>query len=159
MATVKQKEVNTPRKITTKTMLNGEKVDIEKLIAAEGKRLFVGDVFGIANRFKPGASDLGPYVKFLGSFRATGADGEVYESNVLILPKFLEEQLHAVMPNEGEAGGVEFAFRLTVKYDKDVATKYVYEAKSLLPPKEADQLAALAERVGAATKALPAPKG
>ena len=159
MATAKQKEVNTPRKITTKTMLNGEKVDIEKLIAAEGKRLFVGDVYGIANRFKPGASDLGPYVKFLGSFRATGADGEVYESNVLILPKFLEEQLHAVMSSEGEAGGVEFAFRLTVKYDKDAATKYVYEAKSLLPAKEADALAQLAERVGAAVKALPAPKG
>ena len=155
MAT-KEKEIQYPRKITMKTIL-GEKLDFEKLMKVDGKRLQLADIYGVATKAKPGESDLGPYVRFLGQFRATNLEtGEVFESAVCILPRFIEEQLMGAMGLDG-AQNVEFALRVSAKYDKDAATKYVYEAKNLLPTRESDALQSLTERVGDAVKALPKP--
>lgn len=148
-------EVSTPRKLTLKTI--GAQPDFEKLLKADGKRMKLAHIYGVATKAKPGTSDLGAYVKFLGQFRAVNlATKEVFESSAAILPKFLEEQLFGMLPEGG--GNVEFAIELSAKYDKDAATKYVYEAKSLLPAKENAQLADLTARVNEAVKALPKPK-
>lgn len=150
------KEVERVRKIT----LGVIKVqpDIEVLLAAEGKRMECADIYGIAKKAKPGQSDFGPYVAFLGSFRAVRlSDGQVFESSKIILPQFLEEDLFACF-GEGLEGDVEFAFRITAKYDKESATKYVYDAKPLIKPAENTQLENLLARVNVAAKALPAPK-
>ena len=152
-----QPEIEYPRKLTIKTIM-GNNPDVEELLKKEGKRDNLCIIFGVATRAKPGQSDLGPYVKFLGQFRAQNLkDRRQFESSVCILPRFLEEQLFGAMGAEG-ALNVEFAFQISVKYDKEAATKYVYEARNLVPAKESDALAALTARVGEASKALSAPK-
>lgn len=149
------KEVNTPRKITLKTI--GVTPDFEELMKAEGKKMKLAHIFGVATKAKPGQSDLGPYVKFLGQFRAVNlATKDEYESSAIILPRFLEEQLFGMLPEGG--GNVEFAFELSARFDKDAATKYVYDARNLLPVKENAQLMDLAGRVKDAVKSLPKPK-
>ena len=150
-----EKEVNTPRKLTLKTI--GAQPDFEKLMAAPGKRMKLAHIFGVATKGKPGQSEHGAYVKVLGQFRATNLlTKESYESSTAILPKFLEETLYGMLPEGG--GNVEFAIELSAKYDAEAVTKYVYEAKNLLPPAENAQLVALESRVKEAVKALPKPK-
>jgi hypothetical protein len=148
-------EIQTPRKITLKGI--GAQADIEKLMSADGRRMKLAHVYGVATRAKPGQTDTGPYVKFLGQFRAVNlATKEVFESSAIILPRFIEEGLFAALPDGG--GNVEFAVEISAKFDKDAATKYVYESKSLLPTQENAQLAQLETRVKEAAKALVAPK-
>lgn len=152
MAANKDVEVQNPRKLTLKVIMGGNP-DVEKLLAVPGKRIALCNIYGVATRAKPGQSDLGPYVAFLGQFRGTNLDtGEIFESSKMILPKFVEEQLFAALPEGG--GNVEFAMQFSAKYDKDAASKYIYEAKSLLPTQENAQLAALESKVKEAAKLL-----
>jgi hypothetical protein len=149
------KEVERLRKITLGTI--GVQPDIEALMAAPQKRLDLADIYGVATKAKPSNSDYGPFVAFLGSFRAVRlADKQVFESSKIILPKFIEEELYGAF-GDGMTGNVEFAFRISAKFDKDAGTKYVYDMKSLVPVKENAQLAGLLEKVKEAAKALPAP--
>ena len=123
-----------------------------------GRDLPLMDVFGIARRFKPGVSTLGEYVKFIGQFKAVNlASREEFTAPVVILPKFLEEQLYAVMGAQAEASDVRFGYRISAKHDKKAATKYVYKAASLMKPEENDALAMLEGEIKEATRALPAP--
>ncbi|MCS6947601.1 MAG: hypothetical protein NZM12_08300 [Steroidobacteraceae bacterium] len=122
-----------------------------------GSVLPLMDVYGIARKFKPGESDKGPYVKFYGDFKAVNLRSkEVFQSSVLIAPQIVEQPLFAVMSEEG-VNNVQFAFRISAKYDKSAATKYVYRAESLLPPADNDPLVLL-EKSLAGKLALPAPK-
>lgn len=144
------------RKITLGTI--SAKPDIEELLKKDGKRMDCADIFGVATKAKPGSSDFGPFVAFLGSFRAVNLQTkEIFESSKIILPKFIEEELYGAMGEDG-TGNIEFAFRISAKYDKDAATKYVYDMKSLVPVKENAQLAGLLDRVKDVAKALSAPK-
>lgn len=140
------------RKISVKEVFGA--IDIEQLIAAENKEQHVMDVYGVANGIKPGCNDLGPYVKFLGRFKAiSGKTGEVFESAVLLLPKFLEEQLAAVVIVGDTTNQVDFAFRVRVRYDKDVVTKYIYIADSLVETKESAAMLSLEDRIRAYAQA------
>lgn len=150
------KEVERLRKITLGTIK--VQPDIEELMKAPGRKLDLADIYGVATKAKPGTSDYGPYVSFLGSFRAVRlADKAVFESSKIILPQFIEEELFGAF-GEGMTGNVEFAFRVSAKYDKEAATKYVYDMKSLVPVAENAQLAGLLGKVKEAQKALAAPK-
>lgn len=153
MATKEREQL---RKITVRKVM-GEKPDIEALLKAPGKRMDLMDVYGVVTKAKPGSSDYGEYVRFLGTFVAINLQTkEEFESSVCILPRFLEEGLYGALGTEG-AQNVEFALRLSIKYDKEAATNYVYEHKNLVPTKETDAMQALADKVKAAAKALPAP--
>jgi hypothetical protein len=156
MAAAASTEPERLRKITLGTI--SAQPDIEKLLKMDGKRMDCADIFGVATKAKPGSSDFGPFVAFLGSFRAVNLQTkEIFESSKIIFPQFIEEELFGAF-GEGGVGNVEFAFRISAKYDKDAATKYVYEMKSLLPVKENAQLSGLLDRVKEAAKALPAPR-
>lgn len=151
------KEAETLRKITVGTI--EAQPDIEELLKKEGKRMDLADFIGIATKAKPGSSDFGPFVAFLGQFQAKNlSTGNLYTSRKIILPKFIEEELFGAFDADGN-GNVEFAFRLSAKYDKEAATKYVYEMKSIIKPKENAQFTELLTRAAAEMKSLPAPKG
>lgn len=146
-------EVAQLRKITLGTI--GAQPDFEELMKAEGKKMKLAHIFGVVTRAKPGSSDFGPFVAFLGTFRAVNLTSkEQFESAKCILPQFLEEQLFGALPADGAGANVEFALEISAKYDKDAATKYVYEAKSLLPTVENAQMVALENRVKEAAKLL-----
>lgn len=150
------KEVERLRKITLGTLK--VQPDIEELMKAPGKHLDLVDIYGVARKASPGTSDYGAFVAFLGAFRAVRlSDRQVFESSKIILPKFIEEELYGAF-GEGMTGNVEFAFRVSAKYDKEAATKYVYDMKSLVPVAENAQLTALLGKVKEAAKALPAPQ-
>lgn len=149
------KEIETVRKITLGTI--GVQPDIEELLKKPGKRADLCDLYGVATKAKPGSSDYGPFVAFLGQFRAKRlADGQEFDSRKIIFPAFIEEELYGAF-GEDNTGNVEFAMRISAKYDADAATKYVYEMKPIIKPKENAQLADLMTRANEAAKALPAP--
>lgn len=150
------KEIERLRKITLGTIK--VQPDIEILMKAPGKKMDLCDLFGIATRVRPGSSQHGPFVAFVGTFRALRLEDKVeFESNKIILPGFIEEELFAAFNGEASAN-VEFAMRISAKFDKDAATKYVYDMVPLIKPKENAQLNDLLGRVKEAAKALPAPK-
>lgn len=151
------KDVERLRKITLATI--GAKPDFELLMKADGKRKDLADIYGVATKAKPGTSDYGPYVAFLGQFRAVNLETkQVYESSKAIFPQFIEEELFGALGQGGETPNVEFAMRISAKYDKDAATKYVYDMKPIIPPRENAQFSALESRVKESAKLLPAPK-
>lgn len=149
------KDVETLRKITLGTL--EVQPDIEELLKKPGKRMDLCDLYGVATKAKPGSSDYGPFVAFLGTFRAKRlADGAEFEARKIIFPSFIEEELYGAF-GEDNSGNVEFAMRISAKYDADAATKYVYEMKPIIKPAENAQLANLMDRAKEALKALPAP--
>lgn len=138
------------RKITVKTVYG--KIDFEKLM--EKKQLPVMTIYGVARNMQPGASELGPFVAFLGDFRAVNMDtGEEFASAKCILPKILEEQIAGAAPGVNDKE-IKFAFELGTKYDASAATKYVYTYRPLL---ESQDASVMDELRGVALKALPAP--
>lgn len=150
--------VDAVRKLTIKGVM-GEKPDIEKLLAAEGKRMDLCDIFGIARRHKPDASDHGSFIRFYGRFKGVNlATGEILEAPQLIAPGTLQDMIYGAMGNEENIVEVQFAVRCGIKYDKDAATKYVYTFVNLMPTMENDPMALLEASVKDRVKALPAPK-
>lgn len=146
------------RKITLGTCNAQPDSDEVAKMEKSGKPLALLDVFGVVTRAKPGVSTLGEYVKFMGQFKGINlVTKEEFTAPVVILPKFLEEQLYAVMPSDGEKADIQFGFRISAKFDKKAATKYSYTAQSLLKPAENDALSMLEAQIGETVKALPAP--
>jgi hypothetical protein len=153
------------RRITVKTVCEGKDGDIKgemlaKVLKDKAKTFPVMRVWGVATRLKPGASDLGPFVRFLGAFRAVNIEtGELFRAPVCLLPKFLEDQLAAGMGSGENVKPAEFAIEIGVKYDKTSATSYVYTGDEMIATTESDQMLQLEARIREENpKALPAPK-
>ncbi len=149
-------KIETLRKITLGTC--EVQPDSETVAALEKKGpMPLLDVYGVATKYKAGESNFGPFVAFLGSFRAVRhGDKAVFQSGKLILPKMLEEQLYAIMGGGDDVNNVQFAFRIGAKFDKKAATKYTYTAESLTPPAENDPVTMLEKQLSG--KLLAAPK-
>lgn len=158
MAKDEKPEIESLRKITLKTI--GAQADIEKLMDAPSRRMDLCDVWGVATIAKPGQSDHGAYVKFLGEFKARNLlTGQVYGARALILPRFIEEEIYGALTAPG-AQSVDFGFRVSAKFDKDAATKYVYDVKHAMKAKESEALAQIEDQMSKVlpvVKALPAP--
>lgn len=141
------------RKITLKNVAG--KVDIEKVLAAPNKRMDLMKIYGVARKATPGQTDIGPFVKFGGSFRAiNSATGEMFESGMAILPGIAQDLLLGALDG-GDVESVNFGFAISVKYSPESIAKYEYDVSSLLAPAADDPL----ERLGASlgVTALPAP--
>jgi hypothetical protein len=156
-----------PRKISMKEIgAQPSKEDRAAMLLDVNKQIPLARVYGIAGAFKPGNSDHGPFVKFMGQFKAVNLrTGEIFVSSTMLLPKFMEEQLHGILSaNAGGNGGasVEFAFEIGVQGDgnqpgkKPSALGYKYSAKPLMALAENSMLAALEQKIGGIS-ALPSP--
>lgn len=151
-AAAARKEIDRIRKITVKTVCG--KVNFEEVM--ERKQIDLMAVYGVARGMSPGASEHGPYVAFIGDFRAVNLkNGEEFASAKIIMPKIIEEQIAGAGPGGSGDKEIKFAFQLGVKYDAEAATKYVYTFRPLLETADAS---VMDELRGAVTKALPAPK-
>lgn len=154
----KQKAAEAVRKLTVKGIM-GEKVDIEKLLAAPGKRMDLCDIFGIARRHKADQSEHGSFVRFYGRFKGVNlATGEVVEAPQFIAPGTVQDMLYGAMGTDENVIEVSFGVRIGVKFDNDAATKYVFTVTNLRKPSENDPLALLENEISTAVKALPAPQ-
>lgn len=155
-----------PRKITLKEIgAQPSKEDRAAMLLDHSKVIALARIYGIAGAFKPGMGTTPdgtqkPYVKFLGQFRAINLKtGEVFNSSTMILPQFIEEQLHGIL-SAGGAQSVEFAVEISAQGDKPgakpSATGYTYSVKPLLQMGENSALAALEAKFSNVAK-LPAP--
>lgn len=148
-------KIETLKKITLGTCGAQPDMDLIAKLEKSGGSAPLLDVYGVATKFKPGTSNFGDYIAFLGSFRAIRhSDKQVFQSGKFLAPKMIEEGLWGAMGND--VTNVQFAFRIGVKFDKKAATKYVYTAESLTPPAENDPVAMLEKQL--AGKLLAAPK-
>lgn len=149
--------MQTVRKLTTKVIFGGNP-DVEELLKAEGKKMDLALIAGVARKFKPDSSEHGNFVRFYGQFQGVNmVTGERFEAGQAILPGAGQDALYGAMGSEGEAVTVEFAYLISAKYDKDAVTKYVYECRPVTKPKENDPVAQLLKSVEGQLK-LPAPK-
>jgi len=136
----------------------------ENLSKAPGKRLGLMRILGVASRAKPGATDKGEYVRFIGRFKATNLiTGEVFQGSQCILPHFVGEMIHAAMTSGGPGlSGLEaqnesqFAFDIGAHYDESAITRYVYDVTSLIPPAASDALTLLEQSLNVPQLALKA---
>jgi len=112
-------------------------------------------VLGIATGVKTGESTYGPWVAFLGQFRAIrNSDNEVFQAGQCFLPAMASNLMLPVVNQHGDTG-VEFAFDIGV-VPAENAIGYEYFAEPIVESGETDALAALQKKVDA--KALPAPE-
>lgn len=159
--------VSYPRKITIKE-IGAQPSNEERAAMLTNPALVtpLARIYGIAGAFKPGMGSTPdgtqkPYIKFLGQFKAVNLKtGEVFQSASMILPGFIEEQLHGAMTADGTRS-VEFAWEISAQGDqpgkKKSATGYTYNAKPLLDVGENSALTALESKFSN-VKQLSAPK-
>lgn len=150
------------KKITIKTV--GAQPDIEKLIAhknahGENSVMPLMSVIGVASDFKPGQTDLGPYIKLLGMFKAINVEtGELFVSGACIIPGSGNDLVYGQLKALTEGGSVEFAFRIGVRYTPNSkgGVPYSYDVEQVFEPSQADPLAALEAKISDVLS-LPAP--
>jgi hypothetical protein len=149
------------RKITIREVMGKDYMRniLPVLIPLEGKKASTVPllrVFGVANRYKPGTSDLGEYVKFFGQFLATNLiTGDEFTGVQCILPNFIGEQIHAsMMGSGGEIHESQWAFEIGAHYDPDAATKYVYDIRPLERPNTTSAVNLLRANIEGRTLAL-----
>ncbi len=152
-------EAKTPANLVTKITVKNVcgTPDIEAILKAKNKQIELMDVFGLARKAVPGTSDYGDYIKFRGAFKAVNLEtGEAVQSGSLILPSVGQEALAGAFGEE--TGEVQFAFRISVKYDATAATKYTYVIVPLMNPSENDPLVLLENQIKQDFAKLAAPK-
>lgn len=151
MAT-KTPKVEAMRKLTIKSVCGLDREQLLEMVMKDKQKVFpLVKIYGVVTRTRPGESDFGDFVRFIGQFRAVDmATGEVKAAPVVILPKFLEDELAGALA--GGAKDVQFAVQIGVKYDKTAATSYVYMADNLIEPSQNDALTAIEQRMGIAPK-------
>lgn len=149
------------RKITIRTVTNIDSAAMFELAMQKAKTSAfpICRIWGVAKRLKPGSSDNGAYVKFLGDFRALDVQtGSLYRSSVCILPKFMEESMAGAMGSGDNVKPAQFGSEIAIKYDAKAATKYVFVETPLLEPEESDEMRQLEGKIRETSpKALPAP--
>lgn len=151
------------RKITFTTAFGGGKKWFEKLMAkspdeAGNRVLPLGKIYGIANGYTAGATDLGEFVKFAGQFRSVSYEtGESTDAPQVILPNFLAASLKGAIDAPERTGPVQIALEVAAQYDGESVTKYRYILRDLLPPAVNDPLAALEQSMSQGVMALAAP--
>lgn len=107
---------------------------------AKGKPIGICRVVGQAVKMKPGSTDKGEYVKFIGLFAAQNyVDGQEYRSGNLILPNVCSGTLEGLLGSaqaktkDGEgAAAVVFGYEIIAVGDPKAATGYVFSMKSLV---------------------------
>lgn len=133
------------------------KITLKALADAKDGIIQVAVIWGVIACVKPGESQHGTYVRFIGQFRAMNLEtGQCFKSPVCLLPRFIEEELAGGVTDS--SGNVEFAVRIFAKLDEDAATKYVYMSEPIIEAKESEQLKALEAKMGSARLKLTAPK-
>lgn len=148
--------VQTVRKLTVKSI--GAQPEIKEIIAHDeqnpGEVLPLCRIVGRVSKMKPGESDYGPFVRFLGLFKGVNIrTNEEYRSSVCLLPKGIEEEIEAAF-SMGVVESLDFAYEIGAKFDATVATKYIYVVSSLMPPSQSDPIAMIEKSL---VQALPAP--
>lgn len=151
------------KRITVKTVYGA--VDLEALLKAKDKTIPLMQVWGVAARGKVATSQYGESIGFLGIFKAVNiGTGEIFRAPKFYAPRGLEEEIAGAMGDVLNAPRqVSFGFTISVSYDPESATKYVYTWDSIANTQESEPMlaleAALAKSgtVKKAALALPAP--
>jgi len=144
MATNDATQITPVKHINNKTA----KVDPSTVLTTK-QPVFMIRMFGIIQSVKNFEDRRSNDMKtvFIGDFRATGPKGEVYESDKLFAFKSLEEKLVGEFRSGGEKA-IEFGYDIFALPDDKSATKYSYQAKSIIKTVTNDHLAALSQLVG-----------
>ena len=109
-------------------------------------------IFGVATKIKMGEDGKGDvWTALIGQFEGVNLQtGEVFQSGKLFLPSGIQELIEEAIGNNE---GVEFAFKiLSVKASNPIG--YSYQAETLTPPKEKDNLSHLRSLVAPHTPAI-----
>lgn len=112
-------------------------------------------IAGSATSAKPGQSDLGEYLRLVGSFFADNLmTGQRFHSAACILPNFVSESLGEALKTNP---AVEFGLLLSAKADATSATGYVFTVESLFDAEYSDPVQRLLTRAGMSVPKLEAP--
>ena len=131
------------KKVTVRTIYG----DVDQAEVKEVGTLPLCRIIGRTNKAKPGQTDKGSFIRFVGEFVGINAKtGKSQSSAACILPNVAEDLVFGAMqPNKetGEIPTVEFAFDIAVEYDEKSVTKYRYAVFPVFKAKPSDALADL----------------
>lgn len=133
------------KKLSVKTVVG----NVKKMVASDEIKepTAIMRIFGVATRAQVGEGDNGPWVAFIGQFKAINLlDGTEYTSGKAFLPDVASDLLEGALAGDG-AQGAEFGFDVLVVPDESSATGYIYQAESLIKPTEDDTLSRLEKTV------------
>ena len=140
---------------------HGTKDDKGELVDPEdGSSVDLLKIAGEVTRAKSQQTDKGSYTRLDGQFIGTDlTTGELYQSGACILPEFVGAQLGAAVLG-ANGGAVQFAFKISAKWQGNAITQYQYEVESLMESKPTDSMQRLLDLAGIAAEKpaqLPAP--
>ena len=129
------------------------KISVAKVIGklkTPTEKVYIMQVYGIANGSEKGVSTYGEYTKLTGRFRGLNmATGDQFEAGECFLP---EIALNLVLGALDGTKGVEFAFNIGI-YPANNAYGYEYCCDPLMEASENDPLALMEKKLSA----LPSP--
>lgn len=153
------------KKLSIATVIGKVPTEVRTITNADGKEEKVVRgieqhlvrVVGLADGFKTGNSNFGPWLSFSGMFEATNVlTGELYRSANVFLPDVAGEMLLPVV-KAANGAQVTIGFDIGAKPFNN-AQGYEYTVTPLTKPAENDPLSALKASVFADVPALPSPK-
>lgn len=140
------------KKISVKSVMGDLKKMVKEDQIKDGEAIM--RVAGICKKFESGESDYGPWVRFIGSFRAYNLlTGELCASPKLFLPDTASDLLQVEVSRENSSD-IEFGFDIVCHLDPDTPVGYTFSIITLNEPTQDDPLVRLLEKIG--TPALPA---
>ena len=111
------------------------KPELEKHFEAGGAPIPLCRIWGKVTVTRPGTSNFGEYVNFLGQFEALSAfSGKHYRASKCLLPGWLEEEVDSAYSAEGNA--VYFGYDIYLQWKPDASLGYEYVAEQLMETKD-----------------------
>lgn len=131
-------------KISVATVIGDVKRLVKEMKDGESKTIM--RVVGIANGTKSGESDMGPWTKLLGEFKATNLlDQKEYVSGSCFLPASVMDVVSGQFGDDVKK--VQFGFDIVIVEDIGSQVGYHYSAIPLLKPQENNALALLEKSI------------
>jgi len=123
--------------------------DGKKAIKDE-KQVYMGRIYGEVSEIKIKEARSGEtYKLILGEFRGVNAAGEGFESNKLMLPGTLLEQLEAKLKT-ADGNAIKFGYDIFSNPDEKSTIGYSYAYKQIIKTEAHDRLQAMTAEVSAA---------
>lgn len=144
-------EINAKKKLSPKTVVGDIKKMVKDGTIKSGQAIY--RAMGIADSFRSGETNYGPWTAFLGDFEYTNMlTGEVFRgSQAFFDATFTEALMNKMRAADGQA--IEFALECSVDISDDYPTGFAYVARPILDGAH-NRLEGLRNRLAA----LPAPE-
>ena len=141
------------KKMSSKTILGRDPKNY--IPENDGDTALLYTIYGTATGVRSGESGYGGWISLIGTFEAVRAeDGKIFQGGQAFLPEPMSSMMASRL-REMSADSIDFALKVHIKADSELARGYEYIGEPISDPTASDPLEKLRKM---AMAALPAPE-